>query len=102
MYVFKVKDENGFSGERVQTKLLFDSDNVRIVLFFLDAGQEVEPHVSTSSVSILVLKGTGRWIGNVEKDFSEGDLSCYNPEEQHGFAAKERSVLLAFITPSPR
>ncbi len=102
MDVFGLKLEGKFSGERVNTELVYDSDNARIVLFYLNAGQEVEPHVSTSSVSILVMKGSGKWIGSKEKDFMEGDLCCYEPEEPHGFAAKEQSVLLAFITPSPQ
>jgi quercetin dioxygenase-like cupin family protein len=102
MDVFKVKGIEKFSSKRVNTELVFDSDNARIVLFYLDAGQEIEPHVSPSSVSIVVLKGAGKWTGSEEKDFSEGDLCCYKPDEPHGFTAKEQSVLLAFITPSPK
>lgn len=102
MKVFGLSGAGKFSGERVNTELVHDSDDARIVIFYLDAGQQVEQHVSTSSVSVLVLKGSGKWIGSQEKDYTQGDLCCYEPQEPHGFTAKERSILLAFITPSPQ
>ncbi|HEY4716557.1 MAG TPA: cupin domain-containing protein [bacterium] len=101
MKIIAVQEKKRFSSLHVNKELIFDSVNARVVLFSLDAGQEIAPHASPSSVLIYVVEGRGVWLGSEEAAFSAGDLCCFTPEEPHGFRAEERSVLLAAITPSP-
>ncbi len=102
MKVIKLNEKTEFIKDNVAKKLLHDSDEARFVLFCLEPGQEIEPHTSSSSVTIFVAEGSGKWLGDSEIDFKKGDICFYEPEEPHGFRAEERSVLVAAITPSPR
>jgi quercetin dioxygenase-like cupin family protein len=101
MKVININEKVGFLAEDVKKQLLHDSDPARYVLFCLEEGQEIEPHTSSSTVTILVLDGKGKWLGGEEIEFNKGDICFYEPEEPHGFRAEKRSVLLAVIAPSP-
>lgn len=84
------------------TKLLFDSEAARVVLFCLDAGQEVPVHISTSEVLMHVLKGRGSLIsGEKEVKAGPGTIVACARKEPHGMRAKERMVVLATIAPRP-
>lgn len=102
MKVIKLNEKTEFIRHNVAKKLLHDSDQARFVLFCMDPGQEIEPHTSSSSVTIIVIEGSGKWLGDKEIDFKKGDICFYEPEEPHGFRAEERTVLLAVIAPAPR
>ncbi len=81
---------------------LLDTPNFKAVLFSLEKGQEIPPHVSSSEVIMLVLEGEGKFTSeNGEMDVKKGMMGHYNPEELHGFKADERMVVLAFIIPNP-
>ncbi len=81
---------------------ILDTPNLKAVLFSLDEGQEIPPHVSSSEVIMLVLKGEGRFTSeNGELDVKQGILGHYTPEELHGFKASKKMVVLAFIVPNP-
>ncbi len=102
MKIININEKIGFIKDDVRKQLLHDSDEARFVLFCLEPGQEIEPHTSSSSVTILVVEGRGKWLGDRESDFKKGDICFYEPLEPHGFRADERCVLLAAITPAPR
>lgn len=102
MKTINIHERTGFLENDVKKQLLHDTDHARFVLFCLEPGQEIEPHTSSSTVTIFVVEGKGQWLGSQELDFKRGDVCFYEPEEPHGFRAEERTVLLAAITPSPR
>lgn len=88
---------------RPATAIVHDSPDARFVVFRLAPGEEVPPHTSTSSVSLLVLEGSGLFSGpDGERPVSEGALATYEPNELHGMrATDEPLVVLANITPRP-
>ena len=88
---------------RPATVILFDSADVRLVVFRLKPGQSVPPHRSPSSVLLTVLDGEG-WLsdGNGDRACSSGDVVCYEPSEVHGMRAGDVELhLLATIMPRP-
>lgn len=101
MKIININEKVGFLSHDVKKQLLHDSDPARYVLFCLEPGQTIESHTSSSTVTIIVLDGKGKWLGSRETDFKKGDVCFYEPEEPHGFRAQERTVLLAVIAPAP-
>ena len=93
--------------DRPATAILYDSNDARLVVFRLAPGQFVPPHRSTSTVSLLVLSGTGQLSGEdggepITRDVKAGDIVIYDPKELHGMIAlDEELLLLATITPRP-
>lgn len=91
-----------FSPARPITQLLHDSPNARLVIFGLEAGQEVHPHVSPSEVYMHVVEGQGDvLVGEVRHPATAGDLFVCGPNVPHGFRAETRMIVLATITPRP-
>ena len=88
---------------RPATALLHDSPDARAVVFRIEAGQEVSPHTSASTVLLWVVAGSGTVSGvSGENPVSSGDLVTYEPGELHGMkAGSEHLVLVAVITPRP-
>ena len=88
---------------RPATALLHDSADARAVVFRIEAGQEVAPHTSTSTVLLSVVAGSGTVSGaSEERPVSAGDLVTYEPGELHGMTAgSEQLLLVAVITPRP-
>ena len=88
---------------RPATAVIHDSDDVRLVVFRLEPGQEVAPHTSKASVTLTVLEGTGIITGdNEEVRCKQGEVVAYAPNELHGMRADaEEFLLLAAITPRP-
>ena len=91
-----------FSPARPVTQLLHDSPSARLVIFGLEAGQEVTPHVSPSEVYMHVVEGQGDvLVGDVRHPATVGDLFICGSNVPHGFRAETRMVVLATITPRP-
>jgi quercetin dioxygenase-like cupin family protein len=88
---------------RPATAIVHDSEEIRLVVFRLQPGQEVPPHRSTSSVMLTVLAGRGVVSGeDGEQPVSPGDVICYVPNELHGMKAEREELrLLATIAPRP-
>lgn len=93
--------------DKPATAILHASDDVRLVVFRLAPGQQVVPHSSTSTVSLLVLAGAGQLTGAddaypLARDVKAGDMVIYEPNELHGMRAlDDELLLLATITPRP-
>ena len=99
---FSVTAKARFSPTRPVTQLLYDSPNARLVIFGLEAGQEVHAHVSASEVYMQVVEGTGDvLVGETRHLATAGDLFVCDPHVPHGFSAATRMVVLATITPRP-
>jgi quercetin dioxygenase-like cupin family protein len=88
---------------RPATAVIHDTDDARLVVFRLAAGQEVAPHTSASSVLLTVLEGSGTLSGaDAERVCRAGDVVAYAPGELHGMRATDGELLLlATIAPRP-
>ena len=90
-------------GARPRTAVEHDSPDARLVLFRFDPGQEVPPHVSSSSVLLTILEGEGVVSGaDGDREVSRGEVVCFEPNELHGMRSQAQAfVVLATITPRP-
>jgi quercetin dioxygenase-like cupin family protein len=92
---------------RPATAILYDTPDVRLVVFRLGPGEQVAPHRSPSTVQLTVLEGSGTLTGEegslpIDTICHEGDIVAYAPNELHGMrATDEQLVLLATIAPRP-
>lgn len=91
------------AGARPATTIIYDSPDLRLVVFRILPGQRVAPHRSASTVMLTVLEGAGFLSGeNEERACAAGDIVCYEPRELHGMRAETSELhLLASITPRP-
>ena len=89
--------------ERPASAVIHDSPDARLVVFRIAPGQEVTPHRSKSSVTLIVLKGSGVISGDGEEArCRRGHVVTYEPNELHGMKADtEELLLLATISPRP-
>jgi quercetin dioxygenase-like cupin family protein len=89
--------------DRPATAIVYDTADVRLVVFRLEADQVVAPHRSASSVQLTVLEGRGMLSGeSEERECTVGDVVVYAPRELHGMRALDAQLLLlASITPRP-
>lgn len=92
-----------FRAERPSTQLLHDTEDLRVIAFALEPGQEVKPHRSTSTVLLQVIEGEGEFSGaNGMMRVSAGDAVAYDRGELHGIRANAgRLRFLAIVTPRP-
>jgi len=91
-----------FLPDRPRIQLVHDSENLRLVLFCLKAGQEVPAHTSTSEVLVLALRGEGKFLlGDDEIPLLEGSVASCPPRQPHGLKAESDLVVLAVISPRP-
>lgn len=83
--------------------IIHDSDDARLVVFRLEAGQKLTEHTSPSTVILTVLEGNGMVMGaDGERMLHAGQLVVFPPRELHGLhAVHERFVLLAVMAPRP-
>lgn len=95
-------NEVEFSPARPVSKLLYDSDAMRVVVFGLLPGQEIPPHTAPSRVVMHIVQGKGAFhSGAGEQGARAGEFVVTEPDEPHGFKASEKTVLLAVIAPRP-
>ncbi|MBI4288072.1 MAG: cupin domain-containing protein [Chloroflexi bacterium] len=91
-----------FDSKRFVSKLIFDSEKMRVVLFCLKAGQEVSPHSAPSEVLFHCIEGQGEAIVGDEKvDLAPGSLVDCPPQMPHGLVAETDLVVVAVIAPRP-
>jgi quercetin dioxygenase-like cupin family protein len=83
--------------------VLHDEANVRIIAFRLLPGQTIPPHLSPSTVTVLVTEGSGTFHGeNGEVVLRVGEGAVYAPNEMHSITAGEEPLRsLALISPRP-
>jgi quercetin dioxygenase-like cupin family protein len=75
---------------------------MRVVVFGLQAGQEIPPHTAPSRVALHIVEGKGAFVtGSGERTARTGTFVVTEPDEPHGFKAEEKTVLLAVIAPRP-
>ena len=88
---------------RPATATVYDSPDLRLVVFRLATGQFVPPHRNVSTVVLNVISGHGFVRGgDEERAVAVGDTVVFEPNELHGMRAESvELVLLAAITPRP-
>ncbi|MCL5966768.1 MAG: cupin domain-containing protein [Deltaproteobacteria bacterium] len=100
--MFDVLKEADFSPERPVSKLLYDSDAMRVVVFGLLPGQEIPPHTAPARVLLKIVQGRGAFVtGGGESPATPGAFVVTEPNEPHGVKAAEKTVMLAVIAPRP-
>lgn len=91
-----------FNKERPVKKIIVDSENARVALICLSAGQQIEPHSSKSSVLMYAVSGEGKFsVGDKTSVVKAGTLAGCAPNEPHGITAETNLVVMAVITPRP-
>ncbi len=96
--------EERFKEDSVNTEVVYNHPNGRVIRFYIPKEKEVKPHRSKSSVFITVLKGALVFYMGKEDAYETlkvGDSVYYEPDELHGFKALEDSVVEAIISPDP-
>ena len=102
MKKIKISDMDEFSETKYRTMLMHNSANCRLVLFFLEKGQKVDPHTSSSEVIMHIIHGKGIIsVGDETSEVAEGDVIFCKENEPHGIMAYTKMKMLAVITPSP-
>lgn len=102
MKEIKLTEEWSFDPEGKVSKLVFDSEQVRLALFCSEPGQGVEGCSSTSRVAFTILEGEGEFFDGSERlRAGPGSLVVWEPGETHGYKALTRLVFLATIAPRP-
>ncbi len=97
-----LKEHIKFSQEKYISKILFDSEKARLVLFCLEKGQEIVPHTVKSQVVMVVVSGKGTiTVGNKTHKVKQDSLVVSESMEAHGIKADEQMVVLATIIPRP-
>jgi quercetin dioxygenase-like cupin family protein len=98
--VFK---ENDFSDKAFKKLLVQDSPYFKIINFNFKAGQElgIHSHEIEGQLSIVVLEGTGEFLGKDEKILpaNPGDVLISDIAEPHGIRAKTDLRVLVTIAP---
>lgn len=89
--------------DRHATALLHDEANTRLVAFHLAPGQAVPPHSTPSTVTLIVVKGTGTFRGDHDEALlGPGQVAIFEPGEDHGIeAGSEPLHFVAVIAPRP-
>jgi len=92
-----------FDGLNMKRFLIHDSPWFKILNFNLSAGQvfPVHSHDSEGQLSILVLEGTGEFLGKDETAIpaQTGDILLSNINEPHGVRAHTDLRILVTIAP---
>ncbi len=102
MDVLNLFDKVSFPAESPRKELIFDSENMRVVLLNLEKGQEIPPHTSPSEVLMLLMVGKGKFVvGDRVEEVGKGAMVVCKRNESHGIQAEERMTVLAVISPSP-
>lgn len=92
-----------FHDRRANVAVLHSCQDMRVLLINLLPGQSLEPHTSSSSVSLHVIAGTGDlYAGGDWVRATTGSIRFYEPNQPHGVRANtEPLTVLATIAPLP-
>lgn len=89
-------------GQQRNAQVVSDTPEARIVLFSLQAEQQVRGR-GEPRVHLIALDGEGElWAGDVRLEAKAGSMLRCNPDEEHGArAGAGRFLVLGIITPRP-
>lgn len=91
------------AADRPAVAMVHDHADARLVVFRIAPGQQVAPHVSSSSVFMTIVSGSGFVSGGEgERAVRTGEVVAIAPREPHGMRAEaEELVIAALIAPRP-
>jgi quercetin dioxygenase-like cupin family protein len=102
MISIDLTEQKAFDPEEKVSRLVLDTNEVRLALFCSEPGQGVEGCSSTSRVSFTILEGEGEFFNGKSKlRAGPGTVVVWEPGEIHGYRALTRLVFLATIAPRP-
>jgi len=77
------------------SRVVFDTDELRVVVFALDTGQERMAHAATTPAILQVLKGSLRiTLDDVDHEIDPGSWVHMEAHVTHAMVALEPSVML--------
>ncbi|KAA0233134.1 MAG: hypothetical protein JJLCMIEE_02724 [Acidimicrobiales bacterium] len=77
------------SHDATTSRVLVNNDAMRVVMFAMDAGQELTEHTSTKAVAVQQLEGRLRFsIGDEQQVLSPGDVIYLAPDARHAAFAE--------------
>jgi quercetin dioxygenase-like cupin family protein len=102
MKVLDLNDFTKFTPDKAHRELLYDSPNLRVLIFNFEPGQElpVHSHPADSDVTLMILEGEGEFTGAHEMPAKPGTVQIMPVVEPHGLKAHTRLRLLVFIAPT--
>ncbi|MHB1417063.1 MAG: cupin domain-containing protein [Chloroflexota bacterium] len=102
MQVIDVQEAVNFDPVRPCSKTLLDTPQAKVLLFCLEAGQEVPTHGTDSEVIFYTVSGEGMaTIGEEEVALRPGLLVRCPAREPHGLKGSGSLVVLATVAPRP-
>jgi quercetin dioxygenase-like cupin family protein len=89
--------------DRPAVAIAHDHADARLVVFRIAPGQQVASHLSSSSVFMTIVSGSGFVSGGEgERAVRTGEVVAIAPREPHGMRAEgEELVIAALIAPRP-
>jgi len=97
-----LQEVDKFTADKPYRELLYDSPNLRMLVFNFEPGQElpVHSHPSDSDVNLMILEGEGEFLGAHEMPARAGQMQIMPVGEPHGLRAHTRMRLLVTIAPT--
>lgn len=80
---------------------VLDNGYSKVVQFSFVKGKELQKHVTSSDILVLVLEGHIRFRAEEEVELKTGEMVALEKEIEHSIVALENSVVLVMMTPSP-
>jgi quercetin dioxygenase-like cupin family protein len=82
----------------ILSRTLYSDDQVKVVLFGFDAGQELSSHTASTEALVHIVKGEARLtLGGDAKEAREGSWARMAPQLEHAVYAKTPVVMLLLL-----
>jgi quercetin dioxygenase-like cupin family protein len=84
------------------SRVVVDTDAVRVVLFAFDTGEELTDHTASMPVVVTLLDGAIRFrVGGQDHDLAPGDVVYLPANETHALQARSPSRLSLVMVREP-
>ncbi|HYG57197.1 MAG TPA: hypothetical protein VD902_03915 [Symbiobacteriaceae bacterium] len=99
----KLRQHMRFEGSHMVSEVLHSCQDMRVILMNLMPGQVLEPHTSSSSVTLHLISGRGEFLcGSEWVPAESATVRFYPPGEIHGVRAVDEPIsVLATLAPRP-
>ena len=90
------------AADGIVSKPLIDTDSCKVVLFAMDAGQELSEHSSPHTALVHVLDGAMRWrAGDAEYDMRAHDWLLIPAGAPHGVVVQQTARFVLTLLKAP-
>lgn len=91
-----------FGTESFFPKVLFESEQAKVILAGLEAGQEVPLHAPGVDLTAAVLEGVGDlWVDDAPHPVAPGDIAVIPAGTTRGVRARDGRLILLFVASPP-